>query len=120
MKLLKSYVFWTYQRGSFHYDIMVTVILLFLFLSPRFINFHDRPEEASSRGHGVLVHTEENGGFTFEVGSDQIGETSDATRLRAELERSIAPVAGNVAIERWQLQKDSSGKVESYKVWAHR
>jgi len=120
MKLLKSYLFWTYQRGSFHYDIMVTVILLFLFLSPRFINFHDRPEEASSRGHGVLVHGGDNGGFTFEVGSDQVGETADAAKLRTELEKSIAPVAGTVAIERWQVQKDSSGKVESYKVWAHR
>ena len=120
MKLLKSYLFWTYERGSFHYDIMVTVILLFLFLSPRFINFHDRPEEASSRGHGLLVHSGEDGAFTFEVGSDQVGDTADTAKLRAELEKSIAPVAGAVAIERWQVQKDSSGKVESYKVWAHR
>ena len=120
MKTLKSYLFWTYQRGSFHYDIMVTLILLFLFLSPRFINFHDRPEAASSRGHGVLVHAGDNGALTFEVGSDQVGETGDAGRLRAELEKSIAPIAGTVAIERWQEQKDSSGKVMSYKVWAKR
>ena len=120
MKTLKSYLFWTYQRGSFHYDIMVTLILLFIFLSPRFINFHDRPEDASSRGHGVLVHADDNGGFTFEVGSDQVGETADTDKLRAKLEQSIAPVAGTVAIDRWQVQKDSSGKVMSYKVWARR
>ncbi len=120
MKLLKSYLFWTYQRGSFHYDVMVTVILLFLFVSPHFINFHDRPEEASSRGRGVLVHAQDRGGFTFEVGSDQVSETSDSSRLRTELANSIAPVAGTVSIDRWQVQKDSSGKVESYKVWAHR
>jgi hypothetical protein len=118
MKILKSYFFWTYQRGSFHYDIMVTLILLFLFVSPRFINFHDRPEESSSRGHGVLVHAGPNGSFTFEVGADQVPESSDANRLRAELQSSIAPIAGAVSIERWQAQKDSSGRVESYKVWA--
>jgi hypothetical protein len=109
MKTLKSYLFWTYQRGSFHYDIMVTLILLFLFVSPRFINFHDRPEEPSSRGHGVLVHAGQNGKFT-----------SNRDKLRAELESSIAPVAGAVSIDRWQEQKDSSGRIESYKVWARR
>lgn len=120
MKTLKSYLFWTYQRGSFHYDIMVTLILLFLFVSPRFINFHDRPEEPSSRGRGVLVHAGQNGRFTFEVGADQVPETSDTQKLRAELEASIAPVAGAVWIDHWQTQKDSSGRVESYKVWARR
>ena len=118
MKTLKSYLFWTYQRGSFHYDVMVTLILLFLFVSPHFINFHDRPEETSSRGHGVLVHAGPNGKFTFEVGADQVPETSDANKLRTELQSSIAPVAGAISIDRWEAQKDSSGRVESYKVWA--
>jgi hypothetical protein len=120
MKTLKSYLFWTYPRGSFHYDIMVTLILLFLFVSPRFINFHDRPEEPSSREHGVLVHGGQDGHFTFEVGADQVPETSDQQRLRRELESSIAPVSGAISIDRWQAQKDSSGRVESYKVWARR
>jgi hypothetical protein len=118
MKTLKNYLFWTYQRGSFHYDVMVTLILLFLFVSPRFVNFHDRPEESSSRGHGVLVHAGPDGKFTFEVGADQVPETPDTNKLRAELQSSIAPIAGAVSIERWQEQKDSSGRVESYKVWA--
>ena len=120
MKILKNYLFWTYQRGSFHYDVMVTLILLFLFVSPNFINFHDRPEETSSRGHGVLVHAGPNGKFTFEVGADQVPDTSDTNKLRAELQSSIAPVTGAISIDRWQEQRDSSGRVESYKVWARR
>ena len=28
-RILKSYLFWTYPRGSFHYDVMVTLILVF-------------------------------------------------------------------------------------------
>ena len=35
MKLLKSYFWWTYERGSVHFDVMVTLILLFLFVSPQ-------------------------------------------------------------------------------------
>jgi hypothetical protein len=120
MKTLKSYFFWTYQRGSFHYDVMVTLILLFLFVSPQFINFHDSPVEPASRGNGVLVHAGQNGSFTFEVGADRVPTTSDVNTLRAELQSSIAPIAGDVTVDRWQEQKDSSGRVESYKVWAHR
>jgi hypothetical protein len=47
-----------------------------------------------------------------------VPETAKDDKLRAELEESIAPIAGRVSIERWQAQKDSSGRVESYKVWA--
>lgn len=45
LKTLRGYLFWTYERGSFHYDVMVTLILLFLFISPHFIDFKDRPQE---------------------------------------------------------------------------
>ena len=53
LKLLRSYLFWTYERGSFHYDVMVTLILLFLFLVPRLIDFKDRPVET------VALHASE-------------------------------------------------------------
>ena len=44
-KLLRSYIFWAYERGSVHYDVMVTAILLFMFVSPHFINYNDKPVE---------------------------------------------------------------------------
>lgn len=43
MKTIKGYIWWTHERGSFHYDVMVTIILLFIFLAPRFIDFRDKP-----------------------------------------------------------------------------
>ena len=30
-EILMSYFYWTYPRGGFHYDVMVTLILLFIF-----------------------------------------------------------------------------------------
>ncbi len=120
MKLLKRYLFWTYERGSFHYDVMVTLILLFLFIAPHVINFHDRPEEHPVVGREVLVHAGKGSAFTFEVAADQIPDTHNTDKLRAELKASIAPLAGPVEVERWQAIKDASGKVTSYKVWASR
>ncbi len=55
-KLLTSYFFWTYERGSFHFDVMVTLILIFLFVSPHYIDFKDRPvETVALHGSEVLV-----------------------------------------------------------------
>lgn len=120
MKLLKSYLFWTYERGSFHYDVMVTLVLVFIFAAPHLLNFHDRPEDSPIVGREVLVHPGHGSAFTFQVAADQVKETKDADKLRAELLASIAPVAGEVEIKSWQALKDASGKVTAYKVWASR
>ena len=45
-RTIRGYILWSYERGSLHYDIMVTLILLFVFVSPRFINFKDKPSSA--------------------------------------------------------------------------
>jgi hypothetical protein len=79
MKLLRNYFFWTYERGSFHYDVMVTLILLFLFLSPRFIDFKDRPVTIIPLQHSeVLVKAQgvssdsEAARFTYEIRVDDL------------------------------------------------
>ena len=41
---IKSYVLWTHPRGGFHYDVMVTLILAFIFLTPSSI-FKDKPQD---------------------------------------------------------------------------
>ncbi len=41
--LLKKAVFWSYDRGSWQYDVIVVVILAFIFLTPSGW-FHDRPQ----------------------------------------------------------------------------
>ena len=39
---IKRTIFWAYERGSLHYDLMCLAILAFIFLSPR-AWFNDRP-----------------------------------------------------------------------------
>ena len=43
-RTIRGYILWTYQRGSLHYDILVTLILLFIFLAPLRIDFKDKPQ----------------------------------------------------------------------------
>ena len=77
-KLLRSYFSWTYERGSIHFDIMVTLILIFLFVSPHYINFKDRPvETVALHGSEVLVkeagHIGTSSIFVYQIRSDQAG-----------------------------------------------
>ena len=124
-KLLKSYFFWTYERGSFHYDVMVTLILLFLFLSPRIIDFKDRPvETVALRSSEVLVKeagTEgESARFMYQIrADDMVAATTDAER-RAAILRVIEPISGEVSLERYEAVHDAQGKVIAYNAWVLR
>ena len=54
-QILKSYFYWTYPRGCFHYDVMVTLILLFIFITPHLWNYGDRPSNAAGPPHPIQV-----------------------------------------------------------------
>ena len=44
-QVLLSYFYWTYSRGSFHYDVMVTLILAFIFVTPWLWNYAESLQE---------------------------------------------------------------------------
>jgi hypothetical protein len=119
-RILKSYLFWTYPRGSFHYDVMVTLILIFLFVSPRLINYRDRPQETLTSTKDILVHGNGPNGLIYQIGANQLPDTSNEDKLKAEFLERIQAISGNVQIDRYQEEKDASGRVTQYRVWAHR
>ncbi len=44
---LASFLWWSYPRGSLEYDVMVAIILAFIFLTPARV-FRDQPRPAAS------------------------------------------------------------------------
>ena len=46
MRALGRFIFWDYPRASWQYDVMVALILAFIFLTPREF-FRDQPKPAS-------------------------------------------------------------------------
>jgi len=127
-KILSSYFWWTYERGSLHYDVMVTLILLFLFVSPHFIDFKDRPvETVALHSSEVLVKEagQSNGNSRFlyqiradEEGGPQPGQTD--TERRAAILRVVEPISGAVTIERYEPVIDAHGKIVAYNAWVVR
>jgi len=42
-RTIRSYILWQHERGTLHYDVMVTLILIFIFARPYWINYNDKP-----------------------------------------------------------------------------
>jgi len=114
-RTIRGYILWSYERGSLHYDIMVTLILLFVFVSPHYINFKDKPVERNPQAT-VLVIPDGKGGFIYQISAAAVSSDPGAD-IRRQLERIIEPVAGAVSIARYEPVKDAIGRTQSYKVW---
>ena len=115
---IRGYIWWMYPRGSVHYDVMVTLILAFIFLTPLWINFRDKPQPRPLKQTEVLVKPDGNG-FVYTVDAAAIAPAS-GSEVREALLRVIEPVAGEVHIERYEAVRDSKDKIIAYKVWGHR
>jgi len=118
-RTIKSFIFWSYERGTVQYDIMVTLILIFVFFSPLVISFNDRPVERNPNATGVVVYPDGKGEFIYQVEAKAVAGNDDST-VRAALLQVIEPISGSVHISRYEAVTDGKGGVSVYKVWVQR
>ena len=121
-KLLKSYFYWTYPRGSIHYDVMVTLILLFIFVTPHLWDFGDKPSHATAPSHPIQVAAD--GGRTMIVtvsaADVSVADSASNNEVRNILRKAIEPVTGDaVSVVRWETSVDPEGN-KVWKIWARR
>ena len=118
-RTIRGYILWSYERGTIQYDVMVTLILLFVFLSPLRIAYNDKPIDRSLHPTGVVVVPDGNG-FIFEVEGAAVKGTDDAA-IKSQLLRIVESISGEVTITKYEVVRDDhTGAVLSYKVWAQR
>jgi hypothetical protein len=117
-RILKSYFYWTYERGSFHYDVMVTLILAFIFITPFVWNYGDRPQPDKLASNSVLVRLAGPGNLVYDVPARDVH--ADGAPLDAQLQQQIQAVSGAVTLDRYEAVKEPEGKIVTYRVWAHR
>jgi hypothetical protein len=118
-RTVRSYILWSHERGTIQYDVMVTLILLFVFFSPKLINFKDKPVEHNPHRTGVVVMPDEQGGFIYQVDASAI-TAKDEAAVRSELLQIIEPISGGVSITKIEPVRDHFGHVQRYKVWVER
>lgn len=118
-RTIRSYILWSHERGTIHYDIMVTLILIFVLFSPKVINFKDKPVEHIPQHTGVTVSADENGGLIYQVEGSAVTAKDDAA-IRGELLDIIEPISGEVNITKVESVRDGKGKILHYRVWVER
>ena len=111
-------LFWTYERGTWQYDVMVALILAFIFLTPRSW-FNDRP--SISEASGVVELSSKTGEKVYQLPATliEVGPGSKAEdAIRQGVERALQSFIGKpVQITRIQPEMDEQGEVVSYAVW---
>jgi hypothetical protein len=105
---------------------MVTLILVFLFLGPRFIDFGDKPvATVPLRASEVLVKSEGVVGahtrFLYEIRVDHNSgaPSPDQTEVerRAAILRVVEPISGEVTLDHYEPVLDAHGKIVAYDAW---
>src|SRR5438128_11251934 len=75
---LKRFILWDYSRGSRQYDVMVIIILAFVFLTPR-AWFRDQPRVP--RANKIAMLPDEHGSMTYWVHPELLNRVPDNHRL---------------------------------------
>lgn len=121
-KILKSYFYWTYPRGHIHYDVMVTLILLFIFVTPQFFDFGDKPSQAAGPSHPIEVVSDGVQGIVVTLNANDLSVPANSSDrgVRKLLRKAIEPVTGDSAsVTRWETATDAQGN-RVWKIWARR
>jgi len=121
-KLLKSYFYWTYPRGNIHYDVMVTLILLFIFVTPQFWDFGDKPSRAPGPSHPIQVASDGSRSLLVTISDIDVKASPNASdsEMRRVLRKAIEPVTGDaVTVLRWETALDANGN-KIWRIWARR
>lgn len=110
--MLKRFVFWEYARGSWQYDVMVGLILAFIFFTPREF-FRDQPRIPGASSIATLPS--EKGSSVFFVNSELLAgvpESQRAARLTQVLQ--VRTSDRRLLVTRVQPILDSEGELQGY------
>jgi hypothetical protein len=123
-EILLSYFYWTYSRGTFHYDVMVTLILAFIFITPWLWNYGDKPSPIGGPLHPIEVTGNDGRGVIVTVQASDVDldlhTNAPIPVVKKALRKAIEPVTGDdVFVEYWETGTDAQGR-SVWKVWAHR
>ncbi len=118
-RTIRGYILWQYERGTLHYDVMVTLIIIFVLFSPRVINFNDKPTARTPHPTDVVVSSDAEGHLFYQVAASAISAGDDQA-VREQLLRIIEPISGAVSIVSYETVSDGKGKVQGFKVLAKR
>jgi hypothetical protein len=116
---MKRLLIWSFERGSFHYDIMCGLILAFIFLTPKVV-FDDRPDYMRLTPNPVSGTTDKNGNRILTV-KLKAPVFIDSDTARAAAVQVIEETLGK-PVKAYAMQPiyDWADQIVAYAVWLER
>jgi hypothetical protein len=114
--MLKRFILWDFKRGSWQYDVMVSAILLFIFVTPRDW-FGDQPR--IPRVSTIAMLPSDNGSSPFYIDAkilDGIPENQRVARLTQLLQSGTSD--RRLRVMRLEPILDSEGELQGYLAFA--
>jgi hypothetical protein len=109
--MFKRFILWDYARASWQYDVMVGIILAFIFLTPRDW-FRDQPRIPSAAS---IARPAENGGNVLFVDAEVLAGVPEPQRLNRLREfLKTQPSTARVSVTRVEPILDSEGELQGY------
>ena len=123
-QILSRTFFWSYERGTWQYDIAVALILIFVLLTPR-TWFHDRPESGGPAEAGqVLLIAHDGNRATYRVDTRALAPPTKLALqngLHNALQETLPELhAGHFYISKIEPVRDEKGGIIAYQVEVRR
>jgi hypothetical protein len=120
-RIFSRILFWSYERGTWQYDVAVVAIVLFVLLTPpRW--FHDQPEVGLPAAPGqVQLVSDGSSAQTYRVDARVLAPPIKTPALENDLhnmlQKSLPDLrSGRFAIAKIEAERDAQGTVIAYKV----
>ncbi len=93
-------IFWSYERGSWPYDLAVILIVVFVLVTPSRW-FHDQPQSAAAFASKVQLQSEDPARqtHTYRLDASALAPEKRATRATPELERETHDILARTVAE---------------------
>jgi hypothetical protein len=119
-QILSRTFFWSYERGTWQYDLAVILILVFVLLTPRNW-FRDQPESGEPASPGqVLLISKEGNRQTYRVDARILAPPTKLALqndLHTALQQALPELHnGNFSIAKIEPLRDDQGAVTAYQV----
>jgi len=124
-RFLSRIFLWTYERGSWQYDVAVVLIVVFVLLTPGHW-FHDQPEVGvpASAAHVQLIE-DAGGKQTYRVDARILVPPEQTPQLQNQLHTALQKTLPDLRGARFEIAKieavrDDLGTVTAYRVTIQR
>jgi hypothetical protein len=123
-QILSRTFFWSYERGTWQYDVAVILILVFVLLTPRNW-FHDKPESGGPAAPGqVQLISQDGNRLTYRVDARILAPPTKLALqndLHTALQEALPELHnGTFRIAKIEPLRDEQGTVIAYQVEVHR